>query len=198
MLKKLFIIALISAGLLSFTWNTAYSQDSISHLEFKGIQMKGSINDFADKLVKMGYIIKENTGNVITLEGQFVGKDATIYIAGTPKTNTIWKVMVYLPEVSSWYSIKSDYKYYKDMYTQKYGAPKDVYEFFSKPYYEGDGYEMSALKNDKCHYFSAFHTNEGVVVLEISTFKKVRFSYEDNANTELRNKEKDTAVIDDI
>ena len=84
------------------------------------------------------------------------------------------------------------------MFVKKYGNPTNNYEFFSKPYYEGDGYELSALRNEKCHYISAFETKNGVVYLEISKFKKIEINYEDKANSNIMDREKEETVIDDI
>ena len=175
-----------------------FAQDSISHLEFKGIPINGKIDNFVNKLETQGFRITEKLDDIVMMKGQFTGKDATIYIISTKKSKTVWKVVVEFSEQSSWFSLKSDYNYYKEMFVKKYGIPTDNYEFFSKPYYEGDGYELSALRNGKCHYISAFETKSGVVYLEISKFKKIKINYEDETNSNIMNREKEESVIDDI
>ena len=188
-LTVFFIVSSIAIG---------YAQDSISHLEFKGIPINGRIDDFVNKLEVQGFKITEKLDGIVMMDGQFTGKDATICIVSTRKSKTVWKVVVKFSEKSSWSSLKSDYKYYKEMFVKKYGNPTNNYEFFSKPYYEGDGYELSALRNEKCHYISAFETKNGVVYLEISKFKKIEINYEDKANSNIMDREKEETVIDDI
>ena len=192
-LSVFFIVFFIVVG-----GNHVYAQDSISHIEFKGIPLNGKLDDFVKKLETQGYKVTESLDNVIMMDGQFTGKDATILVISTKKSKTVWKVVVKFSEMSSWSSLKSDYYYYKEMFVKKYGSPTRKFEFFSKPYYEGDGYELSALRNEKCYYLSAFETNSGVVYLEISKYKRIEISYEDDANSHIMNREKEESVIDDI
>ena len=48
-----------------------------------------------------------------------------------------------------------------ELFTKKYGEPKDHFEFFSSPYYEGDGYELQALRKEKCNYISFWTLDKG-------------------------------------
>lgn len=181
-----------------FWGNTALAQDNADHLEFKGVPLNGKITEFVQKIEKQGFHTSERLETAVIMEGKFTGKDATILVAASKKSKTVWKVKVFLPKRTSWSSIKSDYMYYKEVFTKKYGNPTDNYEFFSKPYYEGDGYEMSALRNEKCHYISAYSTNHGVIYIEMTSSEEIAISYEDKINTEIMNREKEESVIDDI
>ncbi|MBP9018142.1 MAG: hypothetical protein BWZ11_00822 [Bacteroidetes bacterium ADurb.BinA395] len=186
---KLLLIILFSVSTFSL-----YSQE---HITFKGIPLKGTINSFAQELVKKGCTIKESKGNLIILKGEFVNETCEIILVGSKKTNTIWKVVAYLPEQTSWYSIKSDYNILKKQFQQKYGDGES-YEFFSDPYYEGDGYEMQALRLEKCTYATYFKTETGTISLEISKFQQISISYEDKINVELKRKESDEIINDEI
>ncbi len=53
---------------------------------------------------------------------------------------------------------RETYKDMKQTLTTKYGPPQQAFEFFSDPYYEGDGYEDQAIKLGKGH-FGAFWDN---------------------------------------
>lgn len=198
MVKKTILTVFFIVFSIAIGGKHAYAQDSISHLEFKGIPINGKLDEFVKKLEAQGYKMTESLDNIIMMEGQFTGKDATILIISTKKSKTVWKVVVKFSEQSSWSSLKSDYFYYKEMFVKKYGSPTKKYEFFSNPYYEGDGYELSALRSEKCHYISAFETKSGVVYLEISKYKKIEISYEDESNSNIMNREKEESVIDDI
>lgn len=168
------------------------------HLTFRDIPIDGSINDFVSNLNKIGYVKTKDLKNCVVLSGEFAGRDCEIFILYTEKTNIVWKVAVFLPEKSSWYTIESDYKYFKDQYIAKYGRPNDSYEFFSDPYYKGDGYEMQAVKVDKCNYYSYWNTDSGTIVVAIGSSCQVILSYEDKINSEINTKEKRESVLNDI
>ena len=131
------------------------------------------------------------------MKGKFVGKDCELYIVGSEKSYTAWKVMVFLPEQSTWSSLESQYFDFKEKFQSKYGKG-DAYEFFSKPYYEGDGYELQALDKDKCSYATYLETDKGYVTVEISKYKSLQFNYEDSIGTSIMKKEKNSIIEDDI
>lgn len=168
------------------------------HMTFKGIPMNCDLSTFVAKLEAKGYvkIYEKNSGAV--LSGDFAGKsDCKIFVLSTEDSKHVWKIAVKFPEQTSWYSLKNEYSTFKTSYTEKYGKP-NVYEFFSSPYYEGDGYELQALRLEKCTYVSYFSTPQGDIALEMTTDKCIRVSYEDAINVNIRQGEKDKAVSSDI
>ena len=174
---------------------SAYAQE---HMTFKGVSMGCNITTFVSQLESKGYTKKLLQDNGAVLSGSFAGKDdCIIFVLCTESTKTVWKVAVKFPEQTSWYSLKSEYNTLKASYTEKYGTPKS-YEFFSSPYYEGDGYELQALRMDKCTYASYFSTPVGDIGLEMTDDKCIRVSYEDAANVKIRRVEKERAVSSDI
>ncbi|RHJ67655.1 hypothetical protein DW110_03190 [Phocaeicola plebeius] len=192
-MKKIFFILIGFIVALS-----SFAQDS-QHLEFKGIPLDGKLSDFVSKLSKEGFTFKEYARDyVAVLEGNFAGNYATIYILATPKSKTVWKATVNYNEKESWSSLKSDYSDMKELFTKKYGEPEKHYEFFSKPYYEGDGYELQALRKEKCHYISFYKLPLGAAIVEISQFGHIQIGYEDNINYELKKKEEESEALDDI
>lgn len=145
-----------------------------------------------------GFSVEYKNDAGVALSGDFAGKsDCTILVIATKISKTVWKVVAQFPEKSSWYSLKDEYNSFKESYTKKYGKPKS-YEFFTDPYYEGDGYELQALKYGKCTWASYFSTSQGNIVLELSDTKCVEVIYEDGINAEIFLKEKDQIVSEDI
>ena len=168
------------------------------HMTFKDISMDCNLTTFVSKLEAKGYITKLTEATGAVMSGSFAGKDGcTIYILCTETTKSVWKVAVKFPEQSSWSSLKSEYKSFKESYMQKYGIPES-FEFFSKPYEEGDGYELQALRLDKCIYASYFKTSLGYIVLEMHKDECLRVTYEDEINSKMRESEKEQAVSNDI
>lgn len=176
----------------------AQDVDSVKHLEFKGIPIDGSLNEFVSKLEAKGFTKTETMGTMVQLKGDFAGESVNVYVVGSEKNKTVWKVAVFFPEKSSWRSLKSDYFDYKELFTKKYGKPKNDYEFFSDPYYEGDGYELSALKRDKCTYCSFYYPEGGIIMLEISSSECVLVGYEDSTNAKIKSREEEENAMDDI
>lgn len=168
-----------------------------NHMQFKGVEMNGTHISFADSLKTKGFVIDSQGENTIWMSGSFVNEDVIIGILATPKTNTICRLMVCFEEKDNWDSLKSQYNKLKESYEIKY--EKDVdYSFFRDPYYEGDGYEMTAVKSNKCRFSSFFKGDGGGIIVEISNLARVVVYYEDFVNTQLENKEKQEIALDDI
>jgi hypothetical protein len=118
-------------------------------------------------------------------------ENVEIFLYETPKTKQLFKLTVYFEEASSWRSIKSQYERLLETLTSKYGEPDNSYANFKSPYYEGDGYEMSAIELDKCD-FTAYWLNKDNLSLsiQISKWKQVRLSYENDKLIDLYKIEK--------
>lgn len=137
------------------------------HMTFKDISMDCDLTTFVAKLKAKGYKTTLIQEDAAVLSGNFAGKDdCKIVVLCTAASKLVWKVGVVFPKKISWSSLKSEYNTFKESYTQKYGTPKS-YEFFSDPYYEGDGYELQALGLEKCTYASFYNTPLGGIILNI-------------------------------
>lgn len=168
------------------------------HMSFKGISMGGNLSTFVSALKNQGFIQEDYYDNMVILKGDFAGKsDCTIVVGATENTKSVWKVVVTFPEKVSWYSLKSEYKSFKESYNNKYGKGRS-YEYFSDPYYEGDGYELQALRLEKCTYMTFYETAEGNIMLEISDDKSVAVHYEDKITTAIKDREEEQSVSSDI
>lgn len=191
MKKILLFVGLCLSALLVFPQN--------QHLEFKGIPIDGNLSDFVSKMKEDGFTSQEyGKDNVAIMEGEFAGKHATVFILATSITKTVWKIAVNYKEKESWHSLKSEYDEMKKMYIKKYGTPEEDFHFFMKPYYEGDGYELQALRKEKCHYVSFYKALYGTVTLEITKFGYVQCAYEDGQNYRIKKEEEEAEVLNDI
>ena len=174
---------------------SVFSQE---HLDFRGIPIDGHIDNFIAKMKTLGYTISSKDDVSAIMKGKFTNRDADIFILATPQTKTVFKVFVDFEKESSWSTLKNNYFDYKELYIKKYGETEHAYEFFSKPYYEGDGYELQALTKEKCTYATFFKTQNGIVVVELTKYECLRLAYEDKINIELRDKEKTASALDEI
>ncbi|CUQ22437.1 hypothetical protein [Bacteroides thetaiotaomicron] len=194
------IILLISMLTLLLGGTHAQEQDNSLglHLDFKGVALDGTLSSFMKKLQEKGFIKEKDLGNdAAIMKGEFANESVTLYILASQDSKTVWKVCAEFPKTASWSSLKMKYFDFKELYTKKYGEPQS-YEFFSKPYYEGDGYEQLALSKEKCTYSSYFKTKEGYISVEINKYSCIEISYEDAINNELRKKEKEKNILNDI
>jgi hypothetical protein len=80
---------------------------------------------------------------------------------------------------------RKTYSDMKEVLTKKYGPPTNDYAFFTKPYYEGDGYEEQAIRLGKgkfaCYWLNApkGSTSEGDSLgLKITERLTVEIDYE--------------------
>lgn len=168
------------------------------HMTFKGIPIDGSLSSFVSQLKSKGFTHELTEGNIAMLKGDFAGKsDCIIGVLASKQSKKVWKVVVRFPEKTSWYSLKSEYRSFKESYTEKYGTPTS-YEYFSDPYYEGDGYELQALRLEKCTYASYYETDKGYISVEIDDSKCVTVMYEDAINVKIKNHEAEMSISEDI
>ena len=177
---------------------SAYAQQE--HLTFKGIPIDGQAGPFVEKLKQQGFTVKQTLkdGDVV-MDGIFANNDCEIFILVTPKTKTIWKIGIFNKrKYTNWSSIKMDYDELKNLYTQKYGNPSHDYHFFSSPYELGDGYEISALKLDKCTYYTAYDVKSGYISIKMSSTCQIIMSYEDALNSALKTIESEKEALEDI
>ena len=175
-----------------------YAQE---HLSFKNIPIDGDIQDFSKELESAGFVQNDekSTTTYKWFNGDFMGKSSEVMVPFTPK-GLVFKVIV-LHEYQSWSSLSSAFEDATELYTKKYGEPTDKFKFFSKPYYKGDGYELQAIRNDKCHYFYAWKVEHGYISVRLNNIGHdyyVQFVYEDTINQDLRDKEKEVKAYDDI
>jgi hypothetical protein len=156
--------------------------------EFMGVRPAGKKYEILAKFKAKGFHVTLEKENTLSMEGTMAGKKVELIASFTPISKTCWAFFVYLPVQNNWYDIKTSYQDYVDILTQKYGTPKAHYEFFTSPYYEGDGYEMSAIALEKCTYFTHWDT----IAVSISEFKQIKIQYENKINRELKDREMDS------
>lgn len=180
-MKKLLFV------LLTVLSTTSFAQS------FNGITIGGKLSEFVSAMKEKGYtyVKATETGGAI-MSGTLSGNIVELWISVTPKTKLVWKLSIYFPENDSWYSMKSEYEKYKSALTEKYGTPDKTFEFFKSPYYDGDGYEMTAVRVEKAVFSTYWIKNESnyAISLSITKFSQLRISYENVRNSSIDDKEK--------
>lgn len=193
---KKFFITLISCIFISIS--SLFAQGE--HLTFRDVPICGTADNMLMALSKKyGYTELTRSAQIILMSGDFAGKtNCEIAVVSTKNSNIVWKIVVLLPKEYSWYDLKSTYIIYKEALMKKYSL-NSTYEYFISPYYEGDGYEMSAIRRDKAAFISFFECGDkGNITVEITSNERVVITYEDNMGCNLMEKEKNSAIMPDI
>ena len=178
MKKVTIVLALNLFYLLSF------SQD------FLGVKVGGGRQETVNKFISKGFKVSITPSKTVTsMKGMVGNTEFEVLIVCTPTTKKVWKYIIYLPKETTWYSLKASYNTYLSVLTDKYGEPNTVYNTFVSPYYEGDGYEMSAVVLEKCNFYAFW---DGVY-MQISEYKQVSITYENDIMAQL-NKDEYNAI----
>jgi len=159
-MKRLFII--LAAVVM------AVSGMAQSHAQVFGKEMKGTITEFAEYMVKQqGWrILKDySSEHAIALTKEENGEILTAELGGTPISNTIFAVTVYyaLSNEATWKNVKAAY----DKWTEIYGAPIEVKEHFDPPYSETNN-PIYAICNGKGRLYKVHQVKGGELLVEIS------------------------------
>jgi len=164
MMKRILI-----ALLFIFSCIGAMAQNANEHLKFMGIPINGTLESFTQKLVAKGLKREHAWDNALLLKGTFAGKSGSgVCVMRVPSRNIVYKVVVCLPSKDTWEWLENDYKEFKEMLTTKYGEPYKCSESFKEGTYVGSDYlKISALKEGKCEYYSAWRSTEGMILLEV-------------------------------
>ncbi|WP_418788994.1 hypothetical protein, partial [Leyella stercorea] len=167
------------------------------HMKFMGIPINGTELQFETKLKSKGFVRKSRINeNVLEMVGKFAGSKVEVYIVST--NNLVWKILVDYPEESTFSSLSSFYDDMVEQFKIKYGIPSDHFEFFSKPYYKGDGYELQALKLEKCTYASYWETSTGIISVSLTKYANLRIVYEDAVGVAKKHETNEKQIQNDI
>ncbi len=159
----------------------------IGHMEFKNIPINGKLDKFVKELIKLGFtgpqLVKENQ---IKLDGVFLDKNCEIYVYGTIKNKTAYKVRVNLPgEVQD--SLQSSFEKIQKLYSAEYGMGTTRYKQYrtrERLMFNEPRLTRHLMKGDYSKYISA----SGDITVEVQD-GYISITYVDNVNSEIRKRE---------
>lgn len=184
-MKKLLLAMLMLTATL-----TAQSQ------VFNGVKVSGSLSSMVEKYKEKGWKFQKYLDGTAVLKGSVGGYyncEMFIYPTGTKQ---VAKVVVYLPEQSTWSSIKSTYDAIVHAYYVKYDQPDLRYQEFLPPYDEGDGYEKNAVELEKTNIKTIWLNREnGNYGVEITKWMQVKIVCENVTNMRIREREQNNSIV---
>lgn len=179
-MKKIFLafISLIIAI-------SSFAQDA--HLKFKGVPIDGTLPEFVNKMKAAGFTHLGTDNGMAALQGDFAGyKNCTIGVYTIKPLNIVSMIGVIFQNRDNWTDLENDYNFFKEMLTEKYGAPEVVVEEFERTPQDSND-KLYELKMNRCTWASGFQTELGEIELaiECQNFQTcVILRYRDKINTE--------------
>jgi len=154
-MKRIFSLVLLVAAIAS----TAFAAD---HYSFMGVPMDGRISQFCNKLVSqkgLKIVERDDERGVYTLSGRFAGyTNCEFYVFDNDNTKQVYQVDVYLPEQSTWNSIKTQYnKIVRDYRSNAAYTFKSSTSDFESPYRDGGGDEVGGRQGRKSRLLHHLH-----------------------------------------
>lgn len=165
----------------------------VSAQYFDGVKIEGDLVTAVNKFKAKGYtLVKYLDFGGAVLEGKILNQKVEVYLVTTPKTKQLFRATIYLPKETDWYELKTEFNRYYQVLRDKYGIEDNKFDFFKKPYYEGDGYEMSAVLNEKV-VFAAYWLNKDNcnIGVQISKYQQIEINYENVKWIEIAGRERD-------
>lgn len=195
-MKRIFVALIISL--------IALSASAQEHLKVKGIPIDGSTTSFVAKLRAAGLTTNTKYSQALgrpILDGDFANLKDCKYSFLETSDGTVCKVLIMSDYITGWYSCKSKYNDLKDLLKSKYKVDGE-YEAFRNPYYEGDGYELSAISQEKAIWKTFFSCDEGNISVSIEASDSregyISVVYEDKINAAKFSAEREKKISDDI
>lgn len=195
-MKRIFAALIISL--------VALSASAQEHLKVKGVAIDGTVESFITKMKAAGLTYNSRYSQAVgvpVLDGDFAGLSDCHFSILHTKNRTVCKVLITSDDIGGWFSTKSKYNDLKELLSTKYEVVRS-FEYFEDPYYEGDGYELSAIRQEKGTYKTFFRCDEGYVTLTISatnsTTGYLSLAYEDTINMAKFSEERNRQISDDI
>lgn len=164
---------------------SVYGQDT--HLKFKGVPIDGSLTEFVNKMKAAGFTHLGTENGMAALQGDFAGyKNCTVAVFTVKPLNIVSMIGVIFQSKDNWADLESDYDFFKEMLTEKYGAPAVVVEEFDRSPQDNND-KFYELQMNRCTWASGFQTELGEIELSIEyqDFQAhVVLRYRDKINTE--------------
>lgn len=173
-MKKVFFLMMFA-----FTFGMSNAQ------VFDGVEITGQMSVAIEKFKAKGYRLIETYPTGAKMLGKVGIYDIELFLTKTPKTGKLAKIGIYFDEEITWYNLLGEYKRVRGIIVDKYGSPTSEYSTFLSPYEAGDGYEMTAVKVEKCIYASYWILETMNIGVEIKKYGQVMLTYENSANMEL-------------
>jgi len=183
-MKKFFLLVLLV--FLTFS--------SLSAQSFNGVPLGRGLSETYQSFLDKGFKPLRSVDGIRYLVGSVAGDKYEIGLVYTPISKKVWKIVVYTMPVFSWDLLKYQHAKFKEILTRNYGEPSSDFWFFQRPYYEGDGFELQAIRKNALLSAVFFQDSQGNhIYMELESYQigqgQVCVSYENSTAQELNKAE---------
>jgi hypothetical protein len=145
-----------------------------------------------ERFKQKGFKVMKTDDLAIYMSGKIMLQDVELYLILTPKSKQFCRLTVYLEKQETWDMLNEKYEEMVETLTKKYGQPDYISEKFTAPYELNDGYEMVAVQSENCQYSTTWLYKDNTnVQVEISKYKQVKITYENEILMQKRSVEMD-------
>lgn len=162
---------------------------SEEHLKFLNVPINGSVAEFADELIKLGFNeapkIEENQ---LKLTGIFIEKKCEIDLYATSKNQTVYKVIVNIPTENR-DSLNIAFSRIQKVCSSKYGLGRSEY----KQYRNSDRFhfnEPRRIRQLNTGDFTRYTKASGIIIVEVHS-GSISITLTDKLNSEIQKSELD-------
>jgi hypothetical protein len=179
--------------ILSFVL-TFLSCSFLSAQSFNGVPLGKGIEETNQLFINKGFKPLRSVNGIKYLTGSVAGDKYEIGLVYTPISKKVWKIVVYTMPVYTWSVLKYQHAKFKEILTRNYGEPTSDFWHFSSPYYEGDGFELQAIRKGALISAVFFRDDKGNhIYMELESYQigqgQVCVSYENSVTQELNKAE---------
>lgn len=162
---------------------------SEEHLKFLNVPINGSIAEFADELIKLGFTdAQKMEENQLKLNGMFIGKKCEIDLYGTKKSQIVYKIIVNIPTENR-DSLNVSFSRIQKLCSSKYGLGRSEY----RQYRNSDRFhfnEPRRIRQLNAGDFTRYTKSSGVIIAEVHS-GSISLTFMDKINSEIQKKESD-------
>jgi hypothetical protein len=164
---------------------------SEKHLEFMNVPINGNLDKFVNELIKLGFTEPRSVSeNQIRLNGIFLDKSCEIYVYGTARSQTAYKVRVNLPGEAH-DSLEYSFGKLQKLYSSKYGTGTNRYKQFQN----AERFlfnEPKLARHVSTGDLTRYTTDSGDIAVEVRK-GYISITYLDKLNNEIRKRESEEA-----
>lgn len=162
------------------------------HLKFLDVPINGSIDQFANELINLGYTELPSTEDtIVKLNGMFIEKQCELELYATSKSQTVYKVKVNLPKESR-DSLEVTFGRIQKLCSSKYGIGKSMYY----QYRNSDRFHFNEPRRIRvlnAGDFTRYITGSGIIIAEVLT-GSISITFTDKLNSIVQKSEKGVEV----
>lgn len=164
---------------------------SIGHMRFQNISFDEPLDSIIKMLEYKGFMLTEyyDDGSMAKMSGTFCSEQCELYIVSSFDSKIVYKISIFIKSDRYWMDIAMKYNSYLNFYYRKYGDPYIAYYTIDSPFKKNDGDELLALYAGKLHCHTIWRFEEGAIVVSIEHTGEISITYEDDKNTDDKNKD---------